>query len=175
MATRSTGLRDLEELNITYLEEDPEDYNRGRRVSCLSAVLRGRKTARLFWKTALRTAGAPGSCRQPGHCRPARNRVLCRTGPLCAPAGRLHRDCARILWKTVSRHLRSCVQDGWGPIDHSRVLMVGDSLHTDILGCADGRASRQPWWRNTDFFAGHDAEKAVMATGIFPDFIVERP
>jgi ribonucleotide monophosphatase NagD (HAD superfamily) len=52
--------------------------------------------------------------------------------------------------------------------------MVGDSLHTDILGARTvGIASALI--ADYGFFAGHDAGKAVSASGIVPDFIVGRP
>lgn len=61
-----------------------------------------------------------------------------------------------------------------GPVDRSRVVMVGDSLHTDILG-AQTAGIASALMARFGFFAGHDAERAVEAAGIVPDYIVERP
>ncbi len=60
-----------------------------------------------------------------------------------------------------------------GTLDQ-RVLMVGDSLHTDILG---GRAAGFATALVTGygFFAGVDPTSAIAASGIVPDFILERP
>lgn len=56
-------------------------------------------------------------------------------------------------------------------IEPHRIAMVGDTLHTDILGGA------QAGWRTvlvTDhgLFKGLDVEEAIVRTGIRPDFIV---
>ncbi|WP_424972736.1 HAD-IIA family hydrolase [Dinoroseobacter sp. S76] len=59
-------------------------------------------------------------------------------------------------------------------VDPSRVLMVGDSLHTDILG-AQAFGISAALIPGFGFFAGGGAEAAIARTGIAPDFIVERP
>lgn len=52
--------------------------------------------------------------------------------------------------------------------------MVVDSLHTDILGGhAAGIASALI--TGYGFLAGQDAEAAIEASGIAPDFMVARP
>ena len=61
-----------------------------------------------------------------------------------------------------------------GAVDRSRILMVGDSLHTDILG-AQCAGIDSALMARFGLFAGNDAERAVALTGIVPDFIVERP
>ncbi|WP_367181562.1 HAD-IA family hydrolase [uncultured Ruegeria sp.] len=61
-----------------------------------------------------------------------------------------------------------------GSVDKSRVLMVGDSLHTDILGArAAGIASALV--SGYGFFAGHDIEDPIQKAGIVPDIVVTRP
>ncbi|MEM6375062.1 MAG: HAD hydrolase-like protein [Pseudomonadota bacterium] len=61
-----------------------------------------------------------------------------------------------------------------GDLDRSRVVMVGDSLHTDILGArAYGIAAALiPGF---GFFAGGSVDQAIARTGIQPDFVVDRP
>ncbi len=72
------------------------------------------------------------------------------------------------------RNIFDLVFDRLGPVDRSRVVMVGDSLHTDILG-AQTAGIASALMARFGFFAGHDAEQAVRTAGIVPDFIVERP
>ncbi|THD82913.1 TIGR01459 family HAD-type hydrolase [Aliigemmobacter aestuarii] len=57
--------------------------------------------------------------------------------------------------------------------DRARVVMVGDSLHTDILG---GRAAGVATALVTGFgfFAGHDVAPFIRQSGITPDFILDR-
>jgi HAD superfamily hydrolase (TIGR01450 family) len=61
-----------------------------------------------------------------------------------------------------------------GDVDRSRVVMVGDSLHTDILGaqCA-GVASALI--SQFGFFAGQGVPDAIARAGIVPDYVVTRP
>ncbi|WP_298835895.1 HAD hydrolase-like protein [uncultured Roseobacter sp.] len=61
-----------------------------------------------------------------------------------------------------------------GPVDRSRVVMVGDSLHTDILG-AKSAGIASVLIAGYGFLAGHDAGAAIAQSGIVPDFIAERP
>lgn len=57
--------------------------------------------------------------------------------------------------------------------DRARAVMVGDSLHTDILG---GRAAGVATALVTGFgfFAGHDVAPFIRQSGITPDFILDR-
>lgn len=58
-----------------------------------------------------------------------------------------------------------------GTLDPARVLMVGDSLHTDILGAKTaGIASALV--TGYGFLAGQSYEHAIRSTGIVPDFII---
>lgn len=61
-----------------------------------------------------------------------------------------------------------------GPVDKARVLMVGDSLHTDILGAQTVGIS-SALVAGYGFLAGHDVRRAVSRAGIIPSLIVERP
>ena len=59
------------------------------------------------------------------------------------------------------------------PSDPSRILMVGDTLHTDILG---GHMSGMATALVTGFgsLTGLDIDEAIATSGIAPDFVVER-
>lgn len=61
-----------------------------------------------------------------------------------------------------------------GPVDKSRVLMVGDSLHTDILG-AQNSGLRSALISDYGFFAGLEVASAMQQAEIYPDFVVSRP
>ena len=59
-------------------------------------------------------------------------------------------------------------------IGRDRILMVGDSLHTDILGAqAAGIASALVTGHG--FFAGQDIAAAIDLSGICPDHLIEAP
>jgi len=55
-----------------------------------------------------------------------------------------------------------------------RVVMVGDTLHTDILG-GSAAGFRTALIQGYGFFDGGDPEDAIKTSGIIPDFILERP
>ncbi|MBP7002945.1 HAD-IIA family hydrolase [Amaricoccus sp.] len=61
-----------------------------------------------------------------------------------------------------------------GQVDRSRVVMVGDSLHTDVLGArvAGVAAALVTGW---GFWSGVDPGPAIRASRLAPDFLLERP
>jgi len=59
-------------------------------------------------------------------------------------------------------------------IDPRRVLMVGDSLHTDILG-AQTAGIASALVTGYGFLAGLDAQQEIARTGISPDFLLAKP
>lgn len=60
-----------------------------------------------------------------------------------------------------------------GTPDH-RVVMVGDTLHTDILG-GSAAGFRTALIQGYGFFDGADPDTSITACGIVPDFILDRP
>jgi len=61
-----------------------------------------------------------------------------------------------------------------GPaIDLSRILMVGDTLHTDILG-AHAAGLQAALVTDTGVLAGVDIDQAVASSGIAPDWILKQ-
>ncbi|WP_439123310.1 TIGR01459 family HAD-type hydrolase [Marivita sp.] len=172
MATRSTGLRDLEDLKLTYLEESSEAYVEvegfllvgsaawtEERQMLLEDTLRKRPRPVLVGNPDIVAPRETGFSVEPGHYA---HQLADRTGIIPEFYGKPFADIFDLAFKRL------------GDVDRSRVVMVGDSLHTDILGaCHVGIASALI--ANYGFFAGQDAEKAVSAAGIVPDFILERP
>ncbi len=58
--------------------------------------------------------------------------------------------------------------------ERDRIVMVGDSLHTDILG-GQAAAIKSALIAGYGFFAGHPVEGPISDSGIEPDFILDRP
>jgi len=172
MATRSTGLLDLEDLKLTYLEESSEAYDEvegfllvgsaawtEERQMLLEDTLKKRPRPVLVGNPDIVAPRETGFSVEPGHFA---HQLADRTGITPEFYGKPFADIFDLAFKRL------------GDVDRSRVVMVGDSLHTDILGaCHVGIASALI--ANYGFFAGQDAEKAVSAAGIVPDFILERP
>lgn len=172
MATRSAGLRDLEGLSLTYLEEDPAPYHAvdgvlmigsaawtEARQSLLEAALRERPRPVLVGNPDIVAPRESGFSTEPGHYA---HRLADRTG---IPPEFFGKPFANIFDLAFAR---------LGDVEKTRVLMVGDSLHTDILGARTaGVASALVTCFG--FFAGQDAAAAIGRTGIVPDFILDRP
>lgn len=59
-------------------------------------------------------------------------------------------------------------------VDKSRIVMVGDSLHTDILGAKAAGVS-SALIAEYGFFTDYDIAMAIRRADIVPDFIVQRP
>lgn len=59
-------------------------------------------------------------------------------------------------------------------VPDERVVMVGDTLHTDILG-GSAAGFKTALIQGYGFFDGGDPAEAIMASGIVPDFILDRP
>ncbi len=57
-------------------------------------------------------------------------------------------------------------------VDKNRVLMVGDSLHTDILGGA-AAGVKTALVMNHGMFRGLDIDKYILGSGIRPDYILD--
>jgi glycerol-1-phosphatase len=58
------------------------------------------------------------------------------------------------------------------PVPPERVLMVGDTLHTDILG-AQARGFATALVSGYGALAGADVKAAIHDSGIRPDFLME--
>lgn len=58
--------------------------------------------------------------------------------------------------------------------DLDRTVMVGDSLHTDILG-GQAFGVKTALIAGFGFFGGTDVDDPIRQSGIYPDFILERP
>jgi ribonucleotide monophosphatase NagD (HAD superfamily) len=56
----------------------------------------------------------------------------------------------------------------------ARTVMVGDSLHTDILG-GQTAGVKTALIADYGFFAGADEAQAIASAGILPDYILTRP
>ena len=125
MATRSTGLRDLENLTLTYLEEDPEPYEQVEgfllvgsaawtedRQALLEAALKRRPRPVLVGNPEIVAPRENGFSVEPGHFA---HRLADHTGISPEFYGKPFPNIFELAFKRL------------GAVDRSRVLMVGDS------------------------------------------------
>jgi HAD superfamily hydrolase (TIGR01450 family) len=173
MATRSTGLRDLEALNLTYLEEDPAPYGAvegfllvgsaawtEERQALLVAALKARPRPVWVGNPDIVAPRETGFSVEPGHFA---HRLADETGVTPQFFGKPFRDIYDLAFARL------------GPdVPRHRIVMVGDSLHTDILG-AQTAGIGSALIAGFGFFAGYDIQSAIGRSGIYPDHILDRP
>lgn len=172
MATPGDGLRDLEGLQVSYLEDDPKPYETVDGFLMIGSAV-WTETRQAMLETALLKRPRPVMVGNPDIVAPREygfskepglfaHRLADRTGIAPQFFGKPFGN----IYDLAFRRL--------GPIDKSRVLMVGDSLHTDIVG-ARNAGIVSALISGFGFFAGHDVEAAIKKAKIVPDFVVDRP
>lgn len=164
------GREEIEELDAGFLEDDPTDYDRAEaflligsagwtdaRQSLLEAALRERPRPILVGNPDIVAPRVGGLTLEPGHY-----------GHLLAAVPGAHPEFFGKPFHDIYRLALSRLTPRPSP---DKVLMVGDTLHTDILG---GQQCGFATALVTGFgaLAGQDIDAAVAASGIVPDFVV---
>lgn len=164
------GDDELDGFDITWLGDDPEGYDRAEgvlligsdgwtetRQALLEASLRDRPREVLVGNPDLVAPREGGLSKEPGHFA---HRLADRAGISPEFVGKPFRA---IFDLACARHT----------VDPSRILMVGDTLHTDILGGAHmGFATALVTGDGS--LSGLDVGDAISASGIVPNFVMNR-
>ncbi len=172
MASRAAGLGELAGFDVTWLGKDRADYDAAEgflmigsaewteaRQALLEASLRADPRPVWVGNPDIVAPRESGFSTEPGHFA---HRLADATGVEPEFFGK---PFANIYDLAFSR---------LGPFDPARALMVGDSLHTDILG-ARVAGIRSALIAGYGFFAGADVDGPIRQTGLAPDFILDRP
>ena len=173
VATQAFPQEELENLNAVYLGEDPKDYDEvaeflligaaewtEARQSLLEAALISNPRPVLVGNPDIVAPRENGLSKEPGYFA---HRLADATGVMPEFFGKPFANVFEMAFARLPMNL-----------DYNRVVMVGDTLQTDILGgCHAGVKTALI----TDFGAlkGLDAEDAVARSGIVPDFIMPAP
>lgn len=166
------GLDDFGPLHVTPLADDADAYDAvdgflligsgswtERRQSLLEAALTRRARRVLVGNPDIVAPRETGFSAEPGHFA---HRLADRCGVVPEFFGKPFANIFDLAFERV------------GPVAKDRVLMVGDSLHTDILGAqVAGVASALV--AGYGFFAGRDVAAAIESAGIVPDYVLDRP
>jgi len=173
MADPGAGLRERAGLRLSPLADDPAAYADAEgfvlvgstgwteaRQALLERALAARPRPVLVGNPDIVAPRERGFSTEPGHFA---HRLADRTGVTPRFFGKPFAD----IYARAFARLDPAIPRG-------RVLMVGDSLHTDILG-AQAAGIRSALISGYGFFAGSDAAGAIGRAGIRPDFIVTRP
>ena len=172
VAPAAADLGDLDLSQVELLQDDPGPYE-----ACDSILLIGTgewtDTRQTLLEDTLRRHSKPVLVANPDIVAPR------EAGFSVEPGHVAHRlaDVADVepeFYGKPFANIFDLVFERLGDVERSRVVMVGDSLHTDILGArAYGIASALV--PGFGFFADGNAEQAIERTGIRPDFLVDRP
>lgn len=172
VAAPKFGLEELPEGAI-FLEDDPSAYAEAEgflmlgasawsetRQALLEQALKGKPRDLLVGNPDLVAPVESGLSREPGHYA---HRLASATGVDPVFYGKPF----PAIFDLARERIRS------GTPDH-RVVMVGDTLHTDILG-GSAAGFRTALIQGYGFFDGADPDASIAASGIIPDFILDRP
>ena len=172
MATPSLGRGDIESFDMVYLEEDITAYDAAEafvllgsavwteaRQSMLEATLKSSPRPVYVGNPDIVAPRERGFSVEPGHFA---HRLADNTGVEPQFFGK---PFGNIFDLALAR---------LGKVELGRTVMVGDSLHTDILG---GQAAglKTALIADFGFFAGHDVDSPIETSGIRPDYILDRP
>jgi len=173
MASTRFGAEELEELNLSFLEKDPRVYDEvegflffgssdwgEEKQDLLEASLRRAPRPLLVGNPDLVAPRETGLSREPGHYA---HRLAEIPGVTPVFFGKPFANVYELAFARLPQDIR-----------RSRVLMVGDTLHTDILG---GRVAGVKTALVTQYgsLRGVEVAKAISQSGIVPDFILPRP
>ncbi|WP_290891971.1 HAD hydrolase-like protein [Hoeflea sp.] len=156
-----------------FLEDDPNAYAKAEgflmlgasawsetRQALLEQALKDNPRELLVGNPDLVAPVEAGLSREPGHYA---HRLADATG--IAPV--FYGKPFPAIFDIVRTRIRPGVPD-------DRVVMVGDTLHTDILG-GGAAGFRTALIKGYGFFDGADPSAAIEKSGIVPDFILDRP
>ncbi|MEM1363734.1 MAG: HAD hydrolase-like protein [Pseudomonadota bacterium] len=168
----SSDLSDLGLKRTEFLHDDPAPYE-----ACDAVLLIGTgdwtDTRQNLLETALLRRKKPVLVANPDIVAPRESGFSVEPGHI---AHRLA-DVAEVVPEFYGKpfaNIYDLVFQRLGQVDRARVVMVGDSLHTDVLGGrAYGIASALV--PGFGFFSGGNVDRAMEQTGILPDYLVERP
>lgn len=172
MANEAFGREDIDDLDIHFLGDDPADYDAAEAFLMLgSAVWTDKRQALL--EAAIARNPRPVYVGNPDIVAPR------ETGFSTEPGCYAHRlaDQTGISPQFFGKPFQNIFDLVFAHLDApdlSRVVMVGDSLHTDILG-GQTAGVKTALIEGFGFFGGTDVDEPIATSGIQPDFILERP
>lgn len=173
IAAPELGLDDLEGLDFTILADDPAPYRDADAFVMLSS--KDWTAARQdMLEQALGTRPRPVWVGNPDIVAPR------ETGFSIEPGFFAHRLADRtgiqpwFFGKPFSNIYDMAFARLGANADRNRILMVGDTLHTDVLG-AHSAGIASALITGFGFFAGCEISKAVAQSNIRPDFVLQRP
>jgi HAD superfamily hydrolase (TIGR01450 family) len=173
MASHDHGFGPADGLQADYLGEDPRSYAEAEGFILLGSAEWTEQRQRLL-VDSLRTKPRPVFVGNPDIVAPRETGFSIEPGQFAHRVGDETGVEPKFFGKPFANIFELAFARLGEPVDRSRVLMVGDSLHTDVLG-AQTAGVASALIAGYGFFSGHDIEHSISRSGIRPDFILERP
>ena len=172
MAVESHGRADLEHLDVTYLGDDAHVYDAAEAFLLLGSAHWTDPRQTLLIQS-LQRAPRPVYVGNPDIVAPRENGFSTEPGSYAHRLADETGVSPRFFGKPFG-NIFDLVSAQLGRFDPDRTIMVGDSLQTDILG---GQAAgvKTALIAGYGFFAGQDVDGPITASGIQPDYILDRP
>lgn len=173
MVSRTFGTEELGHLNVDFLGEDRAAYDRAEAFLLIGAA-EWTEDRQVLLETSLQRVPRPVLVGNPDIVAPR------ETGLSREPGFFAHRlaDATGILPEFFGKPFANAFDMAMGrlpsEVRRDQVVMVGDTLQTDILG---GAAVGMKTALITDFgsLTGLDIQTAIDQSGITPDYILPRP
>ena len=172
MANEALGRADLEDVDATYLGSDPKTYDAAEGFLLLGSG---------YWTEGFQSLLEASLTQNPRPVFVGNPDIVAprEDGFSTEPGSFAHRlaDKTGVEPQFFGKPFQNIFDMAFarlGDFDSARVVMVGDSLHTDILG---GQAAgiKTALIAGYGFFGGADVDGPIASSGIEPDYILERP
>ena len=172
MANKLLGRDDIEAFDMTFLEDNPADYDVAEGFVLLGSAV-WTQTRQALLEASLQTVPRPVYVGNPDIVAPRED------GFSTEPGAFAHRlaDATGIEPQFFGKPFGNIFDLAFARLGHhdpARTVMVGDSLHTDILGGQSAKV-KTALIAGFGFFGGHDVAGPIATSGIVPDYILERP
>lgn len=173
MASQVFGLEELDHLDTVFLEEDADAYDAVDEFLLIGAAEWTEQRQALL-ETALRAKPRPVLVGNPDIVAPRENGLSVEPGYFAHRLADATGIVPEFFGKPFSNIFDMALARLPKGVDLNRVVMVGDTLQTDILGgCSAGVKTAL----TTDFgsLKGMDFDVAIARSGIVPDLIMPGP
>ena len=172
MATESLGRADLENIDIKYLSENIADYDNSDAFLLLgSAVWTEERQEMLL--DSLKRNSRPVYVGNPDIVAPREGGFSVEPGSFAHRVADIT-SISPIFYGKPFRNIFDLAFERLGNFNPDRTVMVGDSLHTDILG-GHNVGIKTALISGHGFFSGQGIDKPIETSGIKPDYILADP
>ena len=172
MATESLGRADLENIDIKYLSENIADYDNSDAFLLLgSAVWTEERQEMLL--DSLKRNSRPVYVGNPDIVAPREGGFSVEPGSFAHRVADIT-GISPIFYGKPFRNIFDLAFERLGNFNPDRTVMVGDSLHTDILG-GHNVGIKTALISGHGFFSGQGVDKPIETSGIKPDYILADP